>query len=154
MLIEKCMCWCFIDYSVNNGLMIKYTMVTCNNDNKICFPQNLICTKLEYNVGHTTLILEFHPMWILAATKSKHCWQVHKQVLLLGMFPDHPDDLFVNHLLICFALIWRLVHLEKIKYIFHNLHYIKTVRSHYRITRVGHLLVSESPPTQHNRNAI
>ena len=47
-------------------------MVTGNN-NKICFPQNLICTKLEYNVDHTTLILEFHPMWILATTKSKHC---------------------------------------------------------------------------------
>jgi len=54
-------------------------------------------------------------MWILAATKSKHCWQVHKQMLLLWMFSDHPNDLFVNHLLICFALIWRLIHLEKIK---------------------------------------
>lgn len=31
--------------SVNNTLRIKYTMVTCNNNNKICFPQNLICTK-------------------------------------------------------------------------------------------------------------
>jgi hypothetical protein len=57
---------------VNTTSWIKCTMVTGNN-NKICFPQNLICIKLEYNVDHTTFILECHPMWILAATKSKHC---------------------------------------------------------------------------------
>ena len=145
-----------IKNSVNNSLGIKCTMVTCNNNNKICFPHNLICTKLEHNVDHTTFISEYHPMWILAATKSKHCWQVHKQMLLLWMFSDHPNDLFVNHLLICFALIWRLIHLEKIKVIHFfttEIHYIKTVRSHDRISWVGKKLVSKPPPTQHNRDA-